>query len=331
MRQARETKRDSRRRNDVASVAIAGYTNAGKSSLLNALTGAGVLVQNALFATLDPTTRRAELPDGREYVMTDTVGFVRHLPTQLVEAFRSTLEEIAQADLLLHVVDASDSHPQDQIAAVRQVLVEVADERGHSLPPELVVVNKIDAADEVTLAQLRNLVPGAVFVSARTGAGVDALRERLADMLPHPEIDATVLLPYDRGDLLARAHAHGEVLSEEHTAEGTHLHARVRGGPRRRVGPVRGVVLPPLTRRWASRSSPLRSSWPWCRSRPHPCPPCPSAPRPTVGSPSCPVWPNTTVACTPPTTAAPPSGSRCSIRPPARRSTPSARPATPVT
>ena len=245
MRQARETKRDSRRRNDVASVAIAGYTNAGKSSLLNSLTGAGVLVQDALFATLDPTTRRAELPDGREYVMTDTVGFVRHLPTQLVEAFRSTLEEIAQADLLVHVVDGSDSHPQDQIAAVRQVLVEVADERGHSLPPELVVVNKIDATDEVTQAQLRNLAPGAVFVSARTGAGMDALRERLADMLPHPEIDAQVLLPYDRGDLVARAHAQGEVLSEEHTPEGTRLHARVRGDL--------GAVLAPYAVTPASR------------------------------------------------------------------------------
>ncbi len=228
MRQARETKRDSRRRHEVASVAIAGYTNAGKSSLLNALTGAGVLVQNALFATLDPTTRRAELPDGREYVLTDTVGFVRHLPTQLVEAFRSTLEEVAQADLLVHVVDGSDVFPEAQVAAVRQVLVEVADEAGTTLPQELLVVNKVDRADDVSLTRLRALMPDAVFVSAHTGHGIAQLQEALARLLPHPEVDAAVLLPYGRGDLVARAHAEGEVLSEEHTPEGTRLHARVR-------------------------------------------------------------------------------------------------------
>ncbi len=229
MRQARETKRDSRRRNEVPSVAIAGYTNAGKSSLLNALTGAGVMVQDALFATLDPTTRRAELPDGREYVLTDTVGFVRHLPTQLVEAFRSTLEEVADADLLLHVVDGSDPFPQAQVAAVRQVLVEVADERGTALPPELLVINKIDAADAATVAHLRHLVPGGVLVSARTGEGMEQLVERLVELLPHPEVEVDVLLPYRRGDLVARVHGEGEVLSEQHTPDGTLMHARVRG------------------------------------------------------------------------------------------------------
>jgi len=228
MKQARDTKRDSRRRNEVPSVAIAGYTNAGKSSLLNALTGAGVLVQNALFATLDPTTRRAQLEDGRDYVLTDTVGFVRHLPTQLIEAFRSTLEEVAQADLLLHVVDGSDPLPADQVAAVRQVLVEVADERGTSLPPELLVVNKVDAADGVALAQLRNMMPTAVFVSARTGQGIDELRARLVELLPHPEVLVEVLVPFTRGDLVARAHAEGEVLEERHQPDGTLLRARVR-------------------------------------------------------------------------------------------------------
>ena len=228
MRQARETKRDNRRRNEVPSVAIAGYTNAGKSSLLNSLTGAGVLVQNALFATLDPTTRRAELPDGREYVLTDTVGFVRHLPTQLVEAFRSTLEEVAEADLLVHVVDGSDPFPEAQVAAVRQVLVEIADERSATLPPELLVVNKVDKADPVMLTHLRNLMPDAVFVSAHTGEGIAELQARFVELLPHPEVDAEVLLPYQRGDLVARVHSEGEVLSEEHTPEGTRLHVRVR-------------------------------------------------------------------------------------------------------
>ncbi|WP_241249863.1 GTPase HflX [Rhodococcus sp. X156] len=228
MKQARDTKRDSRRRNEVPSVAIAGYTNAGKSSLLNALTGAGVLVQNALFATLDPTTRRSELADGREYVLTDTVGFVRHLPTQLIEAFRSTLEEVADADLLLHVVDGSDPQPTQQVAAVRQVLVEVADERKTGLPPELIVVNKVDVADPVVLAQLRNLMPDAVFVSAHTGEGMDELRQRLVELMPHPEVEVDVLVPFTRGELVARVHSEGEVLEETHQPEGTHLRARVR-------------------------------------------------------------------------------------------------------
>ncbi len=229
MKQARDTKRDSRRRNEVPGIAIAGYTNAGKSSLLNALTGAGVLVQDALFATLDPTTRRAQLTDGRDYVLTDTVGFVRHLPTQLIEAFRSTLEEVAEAELLLHVVDGSDPLPADQVAAVRQVLIEVADERGTSLPPELLVVNKVDAADGVVLAQLRNMMPDAVFVSAHTGEGIDALRERIAELMPHPAVLVDVLLPFTRGDLVARVHSEGEVIDEEHIPDGTHLRARVRG------------------------------------------------------------------------------------------------------
>jgi GTP-binding protein HflX len=226
MRTVRDTKRGSRRRNEVPGVAIVGYTNAGKSSLLNAITGAGVLVQDALFATLDPTTRRDRATDGREYTLTDTVGFVRHLPHQLVEAFRSSLEEVALADLLVHVVDGSDPLPEEQIAAVRQVLEEIGTEQG-ALPPELVVVNKIDAADDLSLARLRNVLPGAIFVSAHTGAGIDRLRAAIAERLPVAATEVEVLLPYAEGALAARLHEHGEVLEERHLPEGTWLRARV--------------------------------------------------------------------------------------------------------
>jgi GTP-binding protein HflX len=226
MKQVRATQRGSRKRGGVPSVAIVGYTNAGKSSLLNALTGAGVLVEDALFATLDPTTRRTATSDGRTYTLTDTVGFVRHLPHQLVEAFRSTLEETAEADLLVHVVDASDALPEDQIKAVRQVLVEVGEEYG-SMPHELLVVNKTDAAGDLQLARLRHLLPEAAFVSARTGEGIDKLRARIAELLPRPEVDVELLLPYAQGSLVARVHSEGEVLAEEHTPHGTRLHARV--------------------------------------------------------------------------------------------------------
>ena len=225
MATARATQRSSRDRNAVPSVAIAGYTNAGKSSLLNALTGAGVLVENALFATLDPTVRRAESPDGREYTLTDTVGFVRHLPHQLVDAFRSTLEEVAAADLLLHVVDGSDPDPLGQIDAVRVVLGEI----DAAAVPEVIVVNKVDAMTEDDILTLRRALPGAVWVSARTGAGIDALRELIAARLPHPDVDVDVLVPYDRGDLVARVHRDGEVLSEKHEESGTRLTARVDG------------------------------------------------------------------------------------------------------
>ncbi|EME23709.1 GTPase HflX [Rhodococcus triatomae] len=227
MKAARDTKRTKRLRSDVPSVAIVGYTNAGKSSLLNALTGAGVLVQDALFATLDPTTRKAEFPDGRQYVLTDTVGFVRHLPTQLVEAFRSTLEEVADADLLLHVVDGSDPLPTEQIKAVREVIVDVLRESDAPPPPELLVVNKIDAADPVTLTQLRALLTGAKFVSARTGDGIEDLRATLADLVSPPEVEIEVLLPYSRGDLMARIHADGRILDTAHEAEGTLVRAKV--------------------------------------------------------------------------------------------------------
>ena len=223
MRPARETKRSGRRRNAVPSVVIAGYTNAGKSSLLNRLTHAGVLVENALFATLDPTVRRAETPDGRLYTLADTVGFVRHLPHQLVEAFRSTLEEIGESDLLLHVVDASHPDPEGQILAVREVLgeVEADDVR------EIVVLNKADAADPVVLERLRRREPHSVVVSARTGQGIAQLRELIAAELPRPDVELHVLVPYERGDVVSRVHETGEVLSSEHQPGGTLLHARV--------------------------------------------------------------------------------------------------------
>jgi GTPase len=228
MATARATQRANRGRNAVPSVAIAGYTNAGKSSLLNQLTGAGVLVENALFATLDPTVRRAETAEGREYTLTDTVGFVRHLPHQLVEAFRSTLEEVADADLLVHVVDGSDAMPEKQVKAVREVISEISSRRDDPMPTELLVVNKIDSVGELGLARLRHLFPSAVFVSAHTGEGITDLRERIAAMTPRPEVVVDALVPYARGELVARVHREGEVLKERHTEEGTELSARVR-------------------------------------------------------------------------------------------------------
>ena len=223
MKTARDVKRARRRSREVPSVALAGYTNAGKSSLLNRLTDAGVLVENALFATLDPTVRRTQAADGRVFTLTDTVGFVRHLPTQLVEAFRSTLEEVAEADLILHVVDAADADPEAQIRAVREVLGEI-----DALDvPEQLVFNKIDAADAETLLRLRHLAPEALFVSARSGEGIDKLRARVEDLLPRPAVEVDLLLPYTRGDLVARLHDGAEVLDTEHTAEGTRVHARV--------------------------------------------------------------------------------------------------------
>ena len=227
MKQVRDTQRSRRRQSDVPSIAIVGYTNAGKSSLLNALTGAGVLVENALFATLEPTTRRGEFDDGRPVVLTDTVGFVRHLPTQLVEAFRSTLEEVVDADLLVHVVDGSDSNPMAQIEAVHQVVREVQAEHHAPPAPELIVVNKIDAADELTLAQLRRALPGAVFVSAHSGEGLDRLRARMGELVEPREVTVDVTIPYQRGDLVARLHDEARVDAVEHTEAGTRVKARV--------------------------------------------------------------------------------------------------------
>ncbi|HWJ53724.1 MAG TPA: GTPase HflX, partial [Propionibacteriaceae bacterium] len=219
----RETKRAERRRHEVPSVAIVGYTNAGKSSLLNQLTGAGVLVEDALFATLDPTTRRSSTADGRIYTLTDTVGFVRHLPHDLVESFASTLEESAQADLLLHVVDGSDPDPGGQIRAVRAVLADI----GAGDVPEQLVINKADRASAEALAGLRSAYPDAVVISARTGHGIDRLRAVIEVRLPRPEVEVMALVPYERGDLIDRIHRSGELLSSEHTDTGTRLTARV--------------------------------------------------------------------------------------------------------
>ncbi|MEC3914699.1 GTPase HflX [Nocardia sp. CDC160] len=227
MKTARDTKRAKRTASGIPQVAIVGYTNAGKSSLMNALTDAGILVQDALFATLDPTTRRAALEDGREVVFTDTVGFVRHLPTQLVEAFRSTLEEVTGADLLLHVVDGSDPLPDQQIKAVREVITDVLRDTKTPAPQELLVVNKIDALDPLDLTQLRGWLPDAVFVSARTGSGLDQLRDRLGQILGGLDVEISVLLPYTRGDLLARIHADGKIITSDHEPDGTRVHARV--------------------------------------------------------------------------------------------------------
>ena len=226
MKTARDVKRAQRGERQVPSVVLAGYTNAGKSSLLNRLTDAGVLVENALFATLDPTVRRCQASDGRPYTLADTVGFVRHLPTQLVEAFRSTLEEVGEAGLLLHVVDAADADPEAQIRAVREVLADI----GALDVPEQLVFNKIDAADPEALIRLRHLAPEAVFVSALTGRGIDELQATIETRLPRPDVELSVLLPYTRGDLVARVHDTAEVLRSEHTADGTLLHARVNPG-----------------------------------------------------------------------------------------------------
>jgi len=223
MRTVRQTKRARRSRNGVPAVAIAGYTNAGKSSLLNRLTSAGVLVENALFATLDPTTRRAAAEDGRIYTLSDTVGFVRHLPHHIVEAFRSTLEEVSHADLVVHVVDGAHPDPEGQVSAVREVLAEV----GAEGLPELLVINKVDAADEETLLRLKRTWPDSVFVSAKTGRGIDELRKAIEAHLPRPAVELRVVLPYDRGDLVARIHRTGQVIATRHTDHGSELDVRV--------------------------------------------------------------------------------------------------------
>ena len=224
MKPSRETKRANRKRNHIPSVAIAGYTNAGKSSLLNRLTAAGVLVQNALFATLDPTVRHTKTPDGREYTLADTVGFVKNLPHQLVEAFRSTLEEIGESDLILHVVDASHPDPGSQIETVRKVISEVDAQN----VIELIVFNKIDLVDQATIVSLRGGHPNSVFVSTRTGEGIENLQVKISELLPRPNVSVRVLVPYNRGDLVSRMHLNSDIKTIEYREDGTYLEALVR-------------------------------------------------------------------------------------------------------
>jgi GTPase len=219
----RRLKTKERERHEVPVVALVGYTNAGKSTLLNRLTGADVLVADQLFATLDTTARRLALPDARDAVVTDTVGFVKKLPTQLVEAFKSTLEETLRADLLLHVVDASHPEVEAQVLAVDQVL----DEIGADDLPRLLVLNKVDAIDADEAAGLQRRFPGSVPVSAVTGEGVAALVDRTAVLLPPNRRVVEALVPYDRADLIALAHREGEILKEEHRPEGTFVVANL--------------------------------------------------------------------------------------------------------
>ena len=225
MKVARDTKRQERTKQQIPSVAIAGYTNAGKSSLMNRLTGAGVLVENALFATLDPTTRKVTTGDGRIYTLSDTVGFVRHLPHQLVEAFKSTLEEVAGADVIVHLVDGSHPDPHEQIRAVRAVINEIGG--GDIL--EIIAINKADIASPEILMQLLREEPNSYALSARTGFGVETLIAAIEGALPRPQVEVRVVVPFTRGDLVSAIHERGKIISEEYLPEGTSIHAMVDG------------------------------------------------------------------------------------------------------
>ena len=231
MKISRDTKRQERRRFNIPSVAIAGYTNAGKSSLLNKLTDAGVLVENALFATLDPTVRKTQTSDGRIYTLSDTVGFVRHLPHQLIDAFKSTLEEVSESDLIVHVVDGSHPDPFEQIKAVRLVI----DEIGGKDIPEIIAINKVDIADPNVIMEILRKEPNSYAFSVRTGFGVEGLLHAIESSLPRPSVEINVVIPYDRGDLVHAIHERGEIFSEQYVETGTSIHARVDGGLAQRI------------------------------------------------------------------------------------------------
>lgn len=226
MKVSRDTKRQERKRFNIPSVAIAGYTNAGKSSLLNKLTDAGVLVENALFATLDPTVRKSQTAEGRVYTLSDTVGFVRHLPHQLIDAFKSTLEEVSGSDLIVHVVDGSHPDPFEQIRAVREVITEI----GGGDIPEIIAINKVDAADPEVVMEILRKEKNSFAFSARTGFGIEGLVRAIEKSLPHPNVEINAIIPYDRGDLVSAVHERGEIISEEYLETGTQLRALVDGG-----------------------------------------------------------------------------------------------------
>jgi GTP-binding protein HflX len=217
----RRVQRKARTRSRLSTVSLVGYTNAGKSTLLNQLTDAGVLVEDRVFATLDPRTRRLDLPGGESLLLSDTVGFVRKLPHQLVEAFRSTLEVVKESDLLVHVVDSSASHPEGQIDAVRAVLVEIGADR----VPELLAFNKADVTEEAK--RLADRYPGSVIVSAATGQGIDQLLEAVGDRLRALTKVVELVVPYERGDVVAAVHREGEVLVESHLDNAVRLRVRV--------------------------------------------------------------------------------------------------------
>ncbi len=223
LQKTRDNQRKGRKRNRQANVAIVGYTNAGKSTLLNRLTEAGVLVEDRLFSTLDPTTRRLSLPGGEVVLLSDTVGFVRNLPHQLVEAFKSTLDEVAEADLLIHVVDSSASAPEGNMRAVNEVLEEI---KAGSVP-QLIVFNKSDVAWPEDVARLIERYSGSVALSAVTGEGIDGFLRELSDRLRALTNVVELLVPYERGDIVAAIHREGEVLVEAHEEGGTRLRARL--------------------------------------------------------------------------------------------------------
>ena len=239
MSRTRLLQRKGRDRSGLVNATIVGYTNAGKSSLLNRLTDAGVLVEDRLFATLDPTTRRLSLPGGEPVLLTDTVGFVRRLPHGLVESFKSTLEVATSADFLIHVVDSSAPDPEGQIRAVHEVLGEI--EAGRV--PELLVFNKADVAPAEADRLVRSH-EGSVAVSARTGAGIDGFLRTLSDRLRAMARVTELMVPYERGDVLASIRREGEVVSETYEEEGTRVRARLSDAS---AGRLSDYVVAPAT------------------------------------------------------------------------------------
>jgi GTP-binding protein HflX len=234
LERTRDVKRKRRDRTGIPTVSLVGYTNAGKSTLLRYLTEAGVLIEDRLFSTLDPTTRRLDLPHGTPVLLTDTVGFVRKLPHELVEAFRSTLEEMREATLMLHIVDAGRD-PERQISAVDGVLKDI----GVTEKPTLLVMNKSDLLTEVELDKIRGRFPNAVFCSAATGAGIDDLLDALTAQLARLQVEVRLEIPFDRGDVVAQIHDVGEVLEETYSEAGTTLRARL---PRQRLADFHDFV-----------------------------------------------------------------------------------------